>query len=723
MEDNSPATFDPPVSAVFPPLFEELRALAGNYWWSWQLDGPALFRDIDPPRWKASGHNPRRLLAGVPLSRLTELDTDPHFRARARDLLSHFADAMRAPAPWAESLRPRLAAERPVAYFCAEFAIHESLPIYAGGLGVLAGDHLKSASDLGLPLVAIGLLYRQGYFLQDLDRSAWQRERYVDLDVGELPLERVTAPDGKPLSVTVTVHHRNVQVSIWRVQVGRVPLYLLDTNRDDNEERDRWITGHLYGGNQDTRIVQELTLGIGGVRALRALGIDPAVYHMNEGHSAFLALELLREQLAAGAPPDRARDQVRKLCVFTTHTPVTAGHDVFGVELMDTYLAAYWTDLGLTREELLRLGRRRPDDAWEPFGMTPFAIRFARAINGVSRRHGAVCRTIWRDLWPERPPEEVPIGHVTNGIHVSTWTAPLARALYTRHLGPGWEDRLDDPELPARIDAVPDEELWELRNQLRRHLVAAVRANSWSWRARNGGEPDLLGATDALLDPNVLTVGFARRMATYKRLSLIAKDPARTMALLTHPERPVQLVIAGKAHPFDNEAKRTLQEVMRLKHSVDHLGRIAYLENYDAALARWLVHGCDVWLNLPRRPLEASGTSGQKVVANGVLNVSVLDGWWLEGHSNGNGWAVGEEYVDLNPDKQDDDDGEALYRVLESEVVPLFYQRDASGIPRGWLARVRSSMKTLLPFFNTHRMVREYTERVYLGDDLGGDGS
>lgn len=701
-------------SGMYPPLFRELRALAGNYWWSWQPDGPELFRDISPSRWEESGHNPRGLLDTTPLARLTELDVDPRFRARARDLLGRFATQLAARSPWAAGLAPRLTADTPVAYFSAEFAIHESLPIYAGGLGVLAGDHLKSASDLGVPLVAVGLLYRQGYFLQDLDRSSWQNERYVDIDVPSLPIERVLAANGTPVTVTIAIAHRLVNVSVWRVQVGRVSLYLLDTNRDDNEERDRWITGHLYGGNQDTRIVQELTLGVGGVRALRALGIRPSVFHMNEGHSAFLTLELLREELGAGLPLEAAQARVRSQCVFTTHTPITAGHDVFGVELIDTHLASYWEALGISREILLSFGRRRPLDAWEPFGMTPLAIRFARSTNGVSRRHGEVCREMWRDLWPERSIDDVPIGHVTNGIHVPTWTAPAARALLAEHLGAEWESRLDDPELPARLDAIPDADLWELRNQLRRRLIAAVRAHARGTRARNNEDEGFIAAADALLDPDVLTIGFARRMATYKRLSLIVHDPGRLVRLITNAGRPVQFVLAGKAHPFDNEAKRTLQELARIRQPVEHLGRIVYLENYDVALARWLVQGCDVWLNLPRRPLEASGTSGEKVVGNGGINCSVLDGWWIEGYAGDNGWAVGD-HLDGNPKAQDHADAEALYRVLEEEVVPLFYERDAGGIPSGWLARVRASMRSLLPVFNTDRMVKQYTEQVYLG--------
>jgi len=379
-------------SGIFPPLFAELRELADNYWWSWQPDGPELFRDISPSRWEEAGHNPRKLLDTTPLKRLTELDVDPRFRGRARDLLQRFAAEVGGRPTWAASHAPRLGDEHPVAYFSAEFAVHESLPIYAGGLGVLAGDHCKSASDLGLPLVAIGLLYRQGYFLQDLDRSSWQSERYVDLDIASLPIERVIGAGGAPLAVTISIAHRTVHVSIWRVHVGRVALYLLDTNRDDNEDRDRWITGHLYGGNQDTRLVQELTLGIGGVRALRALGIRPAVFHMNEGHSAFLTLEILREELATGVSLTEAEARVRDHCVFTTHTPITAGHDVFGVELIDTYLADYWTDLGITRETLLRYGRRHAEESWEPFGMTPLAMRFARSTNGVRRKHGEVCR-------------------------------------------------------------------------------------------------------------------------------------------------------------------------------------------------------------------------------------------------------------------------------------------------------------------------------------------
>ncbi len=715
MSEAMPAEHAPVESGIYPPLFRELRVLAANYWWSWQPDGMELFRDIDPAGWEENGHNPCSLLDSTPPDRLTELDVDPQFRSRARDLLDRFESYLSTVPTWAESVAPRLTSETPVAYFSAEFAIHESLPIYAGGLGVLAGDHLKSASDLGLPLIGVGLLYRQGYFLQALDRSSWQNERYVDLDIPALPIERMVRGDGTPQSVSVSVAGRKVHVSIWRVQVGRVSLYLLDTNRDDNEERDRWITGHLYGGNQDTRMVQELTLGVGGLRALRALGIHPAVFHMNEGHSAFLTLELLREELASGGTLEDAQTRVRAQCVFTTHTPVTAGHDVFGVELVDTHLSDYWTALGVTREQFLSFGRRRPEDAWEPFGMTPLAIRFARSTNGVSRRHGEVCREMWRDLWPPRPREEVPITHVTNGIHVPTWAAPAARALLTEHCGENWEARLDDPELPARIDAIPDAALWELRNQLRRRLVAAVRAHARAQRARNEEEESFIAAADALLDPDVLTIGFARRMATYKRLSLIVHDPARMLRLINHAGRPVQFVLAGKAHPFDSEAKRALQELARIRQPVEHLGRIVYLENYDVALARWLVQGCDVWLNLPRRPLEASGTSGQKVVANGGINASVLDGWWVEGYGNDNGWVVGDGGDD-NPKTRDDADADSLYRVLEETVAPLFYQRNADGIPVRWLSHVRASMRSLLPVFNTDRMVRQYTRQIYLAD-------
>ena len=701
------------MSAIIPPLFRDLRELAGNYWWSWQLDGPEVFRDISRSLWETCGHNPKKLLDETLATRRTELDIDPGYRTRAQDLIARFRASVQLPVEPLPGLDPRLNAEHPIAYFSAEFAIHESLPIYAGGLGVLAGDHLKSASDLGLPLVGVGLLYRQGYFLQDMDRSNWQRERYVDIDVPSLPIERVTAADGRPLSVTVLIHRRPVHVSIWRVRVGRVPLYLLDTNRDDNEERDRWITGHLYGGNQDTRLVQELTLGFGGVRALRALGLKPSVFHMNEGHSAFLTLELLREELAQGTPLAEAKKRVKAQCVFTTHTPVTAGHDVFGVEFMDTHLGAYWNELGLTRDQCLAFGRRRPDDLWEPFGMTPLAMRFARSVNGVSRKHGEVCRELFRDFTPEREPTAVPIRHVTNGIHLPTWTAPVARTLLGRYLGPDWERRLADPRTIARIADLPDAELWEMRNRLRRHLVAAVRARAFGSRTRNCEDADLIAAADHLLDPDVLTIGFARRMATYKRMSLIIHDPERTARLLTDHERPVQFVLAGKAHPFDNEAKRNFQELARWKRPIEHLGRIVYLENYDVSLARFLVQGCDVWLNLPRRPLEASGTSGQKVVANGGLNCSILDGWWHEAFAGDNGWAIGAELDDGDPDAQDNADAEALYRVLEDEVVPLFYDRDERGIPAGWLERVRASMRSLLPVFNTDRMVLEYAREVY----------
>ena len=586
--------------------------------------------------------------------------------------------------------------------------MHRSLPIYSGGLGALAGDILKEASDLALPLVAIGLMYRQGYFRQRIDAGGWQHEYWVDTDPERLPAALVQGPDGRPLTVTVPVRDMHVTAQIWRVDVGRVPLYLLDTARPENEPVARWITSRLYIGDPDARLAQYVMLGVGGVRALEALGIEPGLVHLNEGHAAFNALEAARVHggsLADGIAASRGRT------IFTTHTPVPAGNDTYPAEQVTEALRGLTEGMGVDAEEVIRLGRTRPDDAGEPFGISQFALRASRAANGVSRRHGEVARGMWKELWPDRSVDEVPIGHVTNGVHVPTWLGDPMRALLDRHLGDGWLHRASDPYTWAGVDDIPDEELWAVRCEQRAAFVEYVRTKSVVDRLGRDDPRGYAKAAADAFDPDALTIGFARRLATYKRLHLLVQDPDAALALLSNG-RPVQLVIAGKAHPRDEEGKKLVQHLFTFKWAPEVSGRVVYLDDYDLSSAARLVSGCDVWLNLPRPPLEASGTSGMKSAVNGGLQLSVLDGWWAEGYDGSNGWALpGEE--DTDHGAQDHRDGAELHRLLGEEVVPEYYDRDASGIPRAWVARVKASLKTNGPAFSATRMVRDYAEQFY----------
>ncbi|HEU4752863.1 MAG TPA: alpha-glucan family phosphorylase, partial [Armatimonadota bacterium] len=674
-------------------------------------------QDLDSALWEASEHNPRFVLERMPAERLAELAVDPVLLRRAGALEAALRQYL-ASSPASPSRRyAERYSGRPVAYFSAEFAVHESLPIYSGGLGVLAGDHLKSASDLGLPLVGVGLRYQQGYFSQTLDRTGWQQEVYRDTDFGIRPTGLILKPDSTPVTVEVPLHSRRVVLQLWAVRVGRVPLLLLDSNREDNDPVDRWITAHLYGGNRDTRLAQEMVLGIGGVRALRLLGYQPAVFHMNEGHAAFLALELIREGIARGQSWEEALNAARSRTVFTTHTPVPAGHDVFEKDQFSHFMGDYLdqfkgSSFEAPREKLLALGRKRPDETYEDFGMTPLAIHSSRSTNGVSRLHGEVAREMWRDLWPGVPVEKTPITHITNGVHIGTWMAPVMRELLTRYLGAGWEGRQSDPRTWEQIDAIPDEELWEVHLRLKQRLVQFARERAHAFRRVSGETEDYVEAAMGALDPEALTLGFARRVATYKRLGLLLHDPERALSLLGHPERPVQLLIAGKAHPGDSEAKRLLQYLFKVRFDPRVLRGAMFLVDYQMAVAREMVQGCDVWLNLPRRPLEASGTSGMKAVLNGGLNCSILDGWWAEGYNGRNGWAVGTTEERADTSDQDRLDADSLYRTLEEQVIPLYYQRDG-GLPRGWIRMMKDSVKTLAPIFNTHRMVEEYATHIY----------
>ena len=691
------------LAARVPRPLAGLARLAYNYRWSWTPGGPELFASVDPVRWERCGENPVRLLC--------EVDAGTLERAASDDALLDRAAAVEA-AVRADLERPAAegpaSPERPVAYFCAEFGVHRSLPVYSGGLGALAGDILKEASDRALPLAAIGLMYRQGYFRQRIDAGGWQHEYWVDTDPERLPAALVTGADGAPITVTVPVRDMQVTAQIWRVDVGRVPLYLLDTERPENDLPARWITSRLYIGEPDARLAQYILLGVGGTRALAALGIEPGILHLNEGHAAFMALEQAR---AHGGPLDAGLEAVRARTIFTTHTPVPAGNDTYPAEQVVEALRGLTDTTRVDPEAIIRLGRTRPDDAGEPFGISQFALRASRAANGVSRRHGEVARGMWNDLWPERAAEDVPIGHVTNGVHVPTWLGGPMRELLDRYLGDGWLEHQADPATWSGVDDIPDEELWAVRSQQRADFVHWVRGKSVLDRLGRDEPRGYVEAAATAFDPDALTIGFARRLATYKRLHLLVEDAERALKLLSNG-RAVQLVLAGKAHPRDDGGKRMVQHLFTFKWAPEIGGRVVYLDDYDLSSAARMVRGCDVWLNLPRPPLEASGTSGMKSAVNGGLQLSVLDGWWAEGYDGENGWALpGDE--DADHAAQDHRDSTELHRLLDEEVQREFYDRDASGLPRAWIARVKASLKTNGPEFSASRMMRDYVDLMY----------
>ena len=694
-----------------PDRINRLADLAYNLWWSWHQDARELFRTLDYPLWRATGHNPVLILRQIPQERLEEAARDPVFLRQYDAVLLAFDREMGNGHLWFPKAFPDLV-DRPVAYFSAEFGLHRSLPIYSGGLGVLAGDQAKEASDLGIPLVGVGFLYSQGYFRQRIPSHGWQEAVYPPLRVEETPLIPVQDEQGNPVRVQVQLAGREVQIAVWEVRVGRTHLYLMDTNLPENEPWDQTLTSRLYGGDREMRISQEVVLGVGGVRVLRALGIDPAVWHLNEGHCAFLVLERIREHVAAGMSFDEAAEAVRATTVFTTHTPVPAGHDAFTLPMVEKHFVGYWEQLGLSREEFLELGRL--DGPMGPeFNMTALALRFSGYRNGVSRLHGAVSRKMWHVLWPDRPVDEVPIVHITNGVHLPSWiSGPLDR-LFRKYLGHDWQERHDDPDLWERLDEIPDEELWALHEDQKRKMMAFIRERARRRRISGEMDPDQVLAAGAFLDPEALTIGFARRFATYKRATLIFHDLERLKRILHDLYRPVQFIFAGKAHPADDAGKHLLQQVYTLAKDPAMGGRIAFIEDYDMHVARYLVQGVDVWLNTPRRPNEASGTSGQKAGMNGVINLSVLDGWWSEGYNGANGWAI-DPLEDADPAAQDGHDAEILYRLLEEEVVPLFYQRDIDGVPRGWVRLMKESIRSIAPVFCTRRMVKEYAERFYV---------
>jgi starch phosphorylase len=694
-----------------------LERLAWNYWWSWASDGASIFRDLDPEVWEEAEHNPRELLKNTSAYRLAQAATDPVYLQRIRRIDDAFTAYMAPAANWAGTGQlPKISPDRPVAYFCAEFGVHNSLPLYSGGLGILAGDHLKSASDLRLPLIAVGLLYRYGYFRQRLRNDGWQEEYYGETCPDELPISLVRNADNTPVQVEVLIRDRKVLAQVWLANVGRVHLYLLDSNIPENSETDRWVTGHLYGGDRETRIAQEMLLGIGGVRLLRKLNITPHVFHLNEGHSAFLTLELVREVMnEQNCSMNDAIAHVREQCVFTTHTPVAAGNDEFDSGLvMRCFGETYLQQLGLTQDQFLGLGKVDPNNSHEHYGLTPLAIRMARSTNGVSLKHGEVSRALWQKLWPEKKLEEIPITHITNGVHAPTWISPLLRFLFEKYVGQDWHEQLRDRgRWKDSVGRIPDEELWIAHTLLKERLIAFVRYRSVLSRKAAGERADYVEAARTVLDPQALTIGFARRVAGYKRWNLVLSDEERLLRLIDNEEKPVQFVFAGKAHPQDEGSKRVLQQLAQWKYDLRVRNRAVFLEDYDQEIARQLVQSVDVWLNVPRRPLEASGTSGEKVAINGGLNLSILDGWWLEAYDGSNGFAIGNGDDSTDVGLIDAADAESLYRVLEEEVVPVYYDRDSAGLPHRWVTMMKRAIETLAPRFNSDRMVEDYARKIY----------
>jgi len=694
-----------------------LRRLAMNLVFSWHADIRDLFMRIDPRLWTQSAHNPVLLLGLVSQERLNELAEDPGFLSQLEEVVRQFDRYISNPRMTAADFSADYCdGERFLAaYFSAEFGLSSCLPIYSGGLGVLSGDHIKSASDLNIPMVGVGLLYQEGYFSQYLSSDGWQMETYTVNDFDNLSVQRVFDHQGAPLKVEVHFKNQPVCIGVWLAHVGRVPLYLLDTNLSENSPDIRGTTAQLYGGDREMRLRQEIVLGIGGIRALQAMGLEPTVVHMNEGHSAFSALErihILRSE--KGLSFDAAREVVQASTVFTTHTPVPAGNDVFDPVLFRSYFEQYAKDLGVNIKVLLGYGRVHPHDDSEPFGVTPLALRLSAHSNGVSRLHGQVSRAMWQHVWPHQPVEDVPVDYITNGVHVPTWISRELSILFDRYLGPDWSEDPDNERVWEAVSEIPATELWRAHERCRERLVAFSRRHLTDQLRQRGARTSEIRTAVEILNSEALTIGFCRRFATYKRATLLFRDPDRLDRLLNDPERPVQIIVAGKAHPQDNEGKEFIKSIVHLAQQDRFRHKIVFLEDYNLHIAHILVSGTDVWLNTPRRPLEACGTSGMKALANGSLNLSILDGWWDEAYHTDFGWAIGHGEVYLDHEFQDETESRDLYNILEKQVVPLFYQRGVDGIPRGWVDKMRAGLRRLTPIFNSHRMVQDYLHRYYL---------
>lgn len=701
------------VKPRIPENLKPLLKIASNIWYSWNHDAIGLFHRIDPELWQESNHNPILMLGLLPQETLDEISSDDAFISQMKEVEKKLDKYMQVCSYY--NFKLNKPADFQVAYFSAEYGLTESIPIYSGGLGILAGEHLKSASDLCLPVVGIGLLYQRGYFRQYLNLDGWQQEVYPDNDFYNMPISIERDENGNEVKIEVNVGSENLKARIWKVQVGKVSLFLLDANIPENPPHLREITYQLYGGDWEMRIKQEILLGIGGVRAIEALGLKPTVFHINEGHSAFASLERIRILMKKfNLTFDEAREAVFASNVFTTHTPVPAGNDRFERSLIEKYFFNYVKELGISIEDLLALGKEKAENPNESFCMTVLALKMSAFCNGVSKLHETVSKKMWQGVWKNLRIEDVPITHITNGIHVSSWVSKEMAGLYSRYLNPNWSTEPDNTKVWSRIDRIPDSELWRTHEVRRERLVAFVRKRLREQLVKKGAPRKEIERAEEVLNPEALTIGFARRVATYKRAYLLFKDPERLLKILKNPGKPVQIIIAGKAHPQDYPAKEIIKNIVHLIRQDEFRNNVVFLEDYDMNVARYLVQGVDLWLNTPRRPLEACGTSGMKVSPNGGLNLSILDGWWDEGYNGENGWAIGsgEEYRDL--EYQDNVESKMLYYLLENEIVPLFYKRGVDALPRGWIKKMKVAMKTLIPFFNTHRMIENYIEKFYI---------
>ncbi|OGO01521.1 MAG: alpha-glucan phosphorylase, partial [Chloroflexi bacterium RBG_13_52_12] len=678
----------------------------------WHPEGRAVFRTLDYPLWRLSGHNPVQLLFEISKEKLEAAANDAMFVSLFDSAIAAFDKDMKDGHSWYKKIHAGDFSE-PVAYFSMEFALHNSLPIYAGGLGVLAGDLCKEASDLGIPMVAVGFMYPQGYFRQSISAEGWQEEEYQQLDFSKAPVTPIFSNTGDRCLVEVKLKNRALHIGAWLVQLGRVKLYLLDTDLEENTPQDRQLSDRLYTSDRERRLVQEILLGIGGVGVLRSLGIHPSVWHANEGHTAFMMLERIREEVAAGIAFDKALEKVRKTSIFTTHTPVPAGHDVFTTQLIEQYFENYWPLLGIDKDTFLDLGRQSGDGE-ASFNMTILSMKTSGHRNAVSRLHGEVTRRMWHGLWPDETEKNVPITHITNGIHVPTWIALETRQLYDKYLGNDWIEKHDDIALWDNIEKIPDEELWVLHQVMKRKLFHIILERAQRRWAKKDVSPQQILAMGSLLDHDTLTIGFVRRFAEYKRPSLLFHDIERIKRIINDEWRPVQIIFAGKSHPADTASKLLLQRVHTLTKDHAFQGRIAFLEDYDMRLARYLAQGVDVWLNCPRRMQEASGTSGMKACLNGVLHMSVPDGWWHEAFSDNNGWAIGDDTIKSSPEEEDRLDAESLYDLLEEKVIPMYYNRDRRGIPQAWVAMMKKSIRSIVPVYSSRRMLKEYCEQMYL---------
>jgi len=705
---------DYPLMPNLPKRISGLNELSYNLWWSWHIEAREIFNILDRPLWKATGHNPVKLLQHISPSRLTTAIKNPAFLKKYDLVMNNFRNDIEASQTWLGMHYPGLS-RHTIAYFSLEFAIHNSLPLYAGGLGILAGDYCKEASDLGLPMVGVGFMYPEGYFRQRISVDGWQEEIYDQLNFDESPITPVLNAEGETIKVSVPLDNRTVKVALWQVNVGRVKLYLLDTNIEDNPPTDRQLSDRLYVGEREMRLEQEIIIGIGGVRVLRALGIEPAIWHANEGHTAFMMLERIKEHVEKGLDFNEAVKKVRTTTIFTTHTPVPAGNEAFSIDLIEKKFHNFWPSLKIDRETFLNMGTQDSDKT--SFNMTVLALRLAEHRNGVSQLHGIVCRNMWHVLWPETEEKDVPIISITNGIHVPTWIAPQMSRLYDKYLTPDWLKKHDDLALWERALDIPDEEIWASRRWLKSKLISAVNdivRKRWS---EDAIQPVQAMAMGALLDTEALTIGFSRRFTDYKRNTLILHDINRLKSMLCNQLQPVQIVFSGKAHPYDISGKYLIQEIYKVAKDPEIGGRIAFIENYDMHMARYLVHGVDIWLNTPQPLKEACGTSGMKAVLNGVLHLSILDGWWYEGYNGANGWAINPIHHDgnaLDSPEQNTQNAEEMYNLLENKVIPLYYERDIYGIPHGWISLIKEAIRSNAPFFSARRMTKEYTEKMYI---------